>query len=41
MLNNSPKPIIITIRAIILHTFGVQVGLEVGLGDAGFRGFRV
>ena len=25
MLNNSPKPIITAVRAIILHTFGVQV----------------
>ena len=25
MQNNSPKPIITAIRAIVLHTFGVQV----------------
>ena len=31
--NHSPKPIITAIKAIILHTFGVQVGLRVeGLG---------
>ena len=29
MRNNSPKPIIIALRAIILWTFGVQVGLGV------------
>ena len=28
MLNNSPKPLIIAIKAIILHTFGVQVGFR-------------
>ena len=27
MYNNSPKPIITDIKAIILHTFGVQVGV--------------
>ena len=26
MQNNSPKPIRIAVKAIILHTFGVQVG---------------
>ena len=28
MQNNSPKPIIIAIKAIILHTFGAQVDLN-------------
>ena len=27
MQNNSPKPKITAIKAILLHTFGVQVGL--------------
>ena len=29
MQNNSPKPIIIAMKAIMLHTFGAQVGLKV------------
>ena len=35
MSNNSPKPRIIDIKAIILHTFGVQVGV-LGLGAQGW-----
>ena len=34
MQNNSPKPIITAIKAMILHTFGVQV--ELG-GISGLR----
>ena len=26
--NNGPKPLTIAIKAIILHTFGVQVGVQ-------------
>ena len=33
MQNNSPKPIITATKAIILHTFGVQVGVR----DEGLR----
>ena len=29
MQNNGPKPIVKAIKAIILHTFGVQVGLRI------------
>ena len=29
MYNNSPKLVIMVIRAIILHTFGVHVGFRV------------
>ena len=37
MSNNRPKLLIIAIKAIILHTFGVQVGLR-GWGlEFGFR----
>ena len=39
MYNHSPKPIITAIKAIILHTFGVQVGVQ-GLGVQGGE-FRV
>ena len=31
MYNNSPKHVIIAIKAIILHIFGVQVGFRVGV----------
>ena len=42
--NNSPKPSNITSKAIILHTFGVQVGASVGKVSAhehGVLGFQI
>ena len=35
MPNSSPKPIIIAIKAIILHTFGVQVGYRLDVLGSG------
>ena len=36
MQNNSPKPMIISINAIIFPTFGVQVGMRVRVSGSGF-----
>ena len=41
MKDNSPKPIIIAIKAIILPTFGVQLGFVFVFGGVGVSGIRV